>query len=123
MDTHDEPTASANTPPGRDTAPPDGNTPAPPAAATTPDPVPATGSATAGGTVGPSPDLERRAAALSSRLPPETGPVTIAGYEIIREVARGGMGVVYEARHTRLNRRAALKVVLNSAFADNRALI
>ena len=37
---------------------------------------------------------------------------TIAGFQIIREIGHGGMGVVYEAIELALGRRAALKILL-----------
>jgi hypothetical protein len=44
-------------------------------------------------------------------LPPATQPVTVAGYAVVREIGRGGMGVVYEAEDPRLHRRIVLKVM------------
>ena len=42
-------------------------------------------------------------------------------YRIIRKIATGGMGVVYEARHIETARPVALKVMLPQ-FAGNEAL-
>ncbi|MFE3193363.1 serine/threonine-protein kinase [Nocardia sp. NPDC059240] len=43
---------------------------------------------------------------------------TFAGYEIERELGRGGMGSVYLARHPRLPRLIALKLLSRDAFGD-----
>ena len=42
----------------------------------------------------------------------------IGAYTVVREIGRGGMGVVYEAEQSRPRRRVALKVILGGRFVD-----
>lgn len=51
-----------------------------------------------------------------------TGQPVVAGYEILAPLGRGGMGVVYRARHTQSVRIVALKLIVGGAHARSRDL-
>ena len=54
---------------------------------------------------------------------PLIGQALEGRYAIVREIGRGGMGVVYEAEHVELGKRIAVKVLLDKYTNDDEAVV
>jgi len=70
------------------------------------------------------PDLDRDwlAHAVLPTTGAATAPLSVPGFDVVTELGRGGMGVVYKARDTRLDRFVALKFLTAGASRDPRRL-
>jgi serine/threonine protein kinase/Flp pilus assembly protein TadD len=72
------------------------------------------------GSLAPNPsDLSEPPSAAADGLPERA---TLGDFRIIREIGRGGMGVVYEAEQLSIGRRVALKVLPFAAMLDRQQL-
>jgi serine/threonine-protein kinase len=70
----------------------------------------------------PAPTPASAPAQAGAKFDPLVGTTLAERYEIIRRIGEGGMGAVYEAKHSIIGKRVAIKVLLEK-FLENEELI
>ncbi len=86
--------------------------------------APAPTTATAGPETGPAADAGAAATAARPRptedgFDPLVGSVLAGRYQVVRRIGEGGMGAVYEAKHTLIGKRVAVKVLLEKLVSKS----
>lgn len=64
----------------------------------------------------------RSAKSSSHSARPERAPASLGDYRLLREIGRGGMGVVYEAQQLSIERRVAVKILSSTSLVDETTL-
>jgi serine/threonine protein kinase len=70
----------------------------------------------------PQSEADRKSSPGAAKFDPLVGATLAERYEIVRRIGEGGMGAVYEARHSIIGKRVAIKVLLEK-FLENEELI